>query len=346
MKYQLSYKDYIKFINNFSHAISGGWYPDYSDWVNRVLCNHQHLYDRLGGLTKTFKVQLEEEYIVPDVSTIDKYYCIISKNLPHCIKEGKLQRKNFLYPFLSSENGCKWTGRLTKRLANGLQREPNISPKAAFEVQHAISELGKIFKNHQISKDKWFDLTISADPRMFLTLGTYGVDSGSCFRQSSCNPHHKSYLGIMPNSFIVVLSESMGENYSVPFPKDVLGRCFCLPSRYNDNLLHTLNFVNIYVRKNMNQSIMIGSMKKIYDILNKDKNIAVHKNCVTIENHTMWLYLNNEQYTLTPKDFVFKKVVITNKYDSNFPNKLIYCDNCRSYQDKKIGCNQNKECRK
>ena len=231
------YKELERFLRE-----EGGFAPPLG-WSKLVLQSKNNLKKVLGESALDFESPLssvvkEGESHQPVISgflkeTADSIENRFSINKTIVAKYGLT-----LHEALSRQTISDPQGRQAKA-SRVLQRELHAQGKVVTArdsefLQSCLSRIGQIKSEHSPSKVE-VDIVVSSHPSSFAHLGHYGsyVDSCSCFRQGGERQRDKYRLGLLEDSFVVLLRD--------PKTREVHGRCWGLYDKAID-AFHLSNF--------------------------------------------------------------------------------------------------------
>ncbi|TXT66024.1 MAG: hypothetical protein BAJALOKI3v1_50022 [Promethearchaeota archaeon] len=169
-------------------------------------CNesHKEIREIIGGHTSFCSITNEDF----SLSTIEKNALSIARKisykLPKYLYSYKIQIEQMIKPTITIDNR---TYKTTKHISQYCIRN-NIDKSI---ISKELAELGKLWaiaKSSKITANCW----ISVHPIAFIMLGHYDVDSASCFRSDRHNTACKYKLGLLKNSFILVISQNSNKS--------------------------------------------------------------------------------------------------------------------------------------
>lgn len=200
--------------------------------------------------------------------------------------------------FQQTESGIRFSKAFTKYLADKEYLKTEYESMLKSDFAYYMSALGDLWKQEYKLANRKYRITLSTAAKAFILLGHLKVDEGSCFRQNSCNPHHKFALANVPNSFVGVITEDRGS----PFNRKstVFSRFWGILSPETEEM----SISNMYMQ-NMNKGEMESLMQTVHSRLfnTEQENLTIHRENVHPRTpdaeKTIWQ--NGDGYIIRPK---------------------------------------------
>ncbi len=177
-------------------------------WFENVENSHSEIRNRLGGINKIIPVQLDEIQIPIDFSEIKEEITKLAYLIPGYFIQYKFEFGKLCVPLIPSGDfqGMRWGKHIqTWMKKDGLKTQENVD---ASKVNNVLSTLGEKWSRCKTEKNS-LEVCISTDPKAFASLGYYGPDRDSCFKQKGQNQLHKYILGQFKNSYVVLVGKSI-----------------------------------------------------------------------------------------------------------------------------------------
>jgi hypothetical protein len=183
--------------NSYPTSRSNYYPDDINLWVDKIDNSHKELRDILGGVKKSFILDLSEDGKI-DISDCQTTINAILKYLPEYLSTYDLTIEDISYPTISKQKDIS----TTKHIMGYVGRK-KITSYTKEDISYYCSALGQIFENRKLAKGK-YEVTISTHPKEFSSIGSFNIDKGSCFAQGSFNSDKKYTYAIYPNSAVVI----------------------------------------------------------------------------------------------------------------------------------------------
>ena len=232
-------------------------------WFSHVQKVHAEFIKTFQSIGVTKRVTISDEVASVRISSdVADYIYYIKSHIPNYLKTYGLQDEDLCGKYV---DGVK----ISKHIS-AYAKKQKIEEYDIEEIKSYLSYI-KTYSNEQKSVVGQYLVTMSIDPRSFVSLGHMYADDGSCFGQYHGNPD-KYILGCVKNSIVLIIRK-VGE------PNKIIGRAWGI---YEKDFAH-IN--NIYC-KTINQLTCKMIFEKFFTTVH-NKHISL------IEEHR-----NEEDYDL------------------------------------------------
>jgi transposase-like protein len=285
--HQSNAEEFNTWYDSFIKQTGGLKVPPY--WFEQVEKQHVSLRDKLDGLRKSFKVELDTTEAQCKFADIAKegreIYTLIPNYFSHYGYSLAILQQATLT--VGSEVGMK----VSKHISTWMDRS-SVDKDVKEQVCILISKLGNIWSKSRSKKDELY-VTVSTTPKAFALIGHYGPDNGSCFRQCAQNQLHKYRLGAFLNSCVILVSRQPIEEKIAP--PTVITRFWAAA---NDKV-NIISVCNAYISADYpsHGNIYIAVEKAISELCGAE--IAKIPNAVSISGQAT--YLNGGHFVLHDK---------------------------------------------
>jgi hypothetical protein len=197
-----TWSDFEEWYYNFI-AKFGGYEPaNLRNWFDIVQEKHIDLREQIGGIRTHTTYELPEYQGPADAKDCEKLISRIKEIMPRYLRDSKLTEEHLLSG--SMPNGM----RTSKHIIRYAGSKYDMSLEHRSELMKIISALGEKWANAKTTSQE-ITVTISTSAKGFASIGHYGPDNISCFKQSGSNASNKYALGRLKNTFVVLLRESI-----------------------------------------------------------------------------------------------------------------------------------------
>lgn len=233
----------------------GGFKPP-RQWFGEVNESKKKLRELLGGTKKLIPIELDNAFYPCDFDQIAPKIKLLKSYVPEYFTFYKLNDSDLCHPLIPSTKfaGMTWPKHMTFWINKNRSK---VSSVGHLTVSKTLGDLGQIWAKLRTNK-QIMHVVLSTEPKDFCKIGHYGPDSGSCFKQGSSNQMHKYWLGLHPNSFVLVVQKDDQE------PSLSVNPAHCRAWGVGNEDLTVFNIANFYAKSGVNPANLHISIEKYF----------------------------------------------------------------------------------
>lgn len=246
------------------HAKYKGIIPP-KKWVDRVHESHKIFHEKIGGVSKTVEVEMDDVQNPVPFEDIKDLVNTLYVHIPSYFSINKINRADLCVPLAT--NGKKFAKDINQWMSKkGKEYQESFDKNV---ISKTLSLLGEKWAQCKTVK-KTLYFHISADPKAFCRIGKFGMDSDSCFSQTGFNALYRLMIGQHPNTFVGLISETPEIDYdSEKFLARVLG--------FADPKCEIWSVTNIYIRSRQKEGPIHNTIEQGFKKILKKRELEIAK---------------------------------------------------------------------
>jgi hypothetical protein len=252
-----------------------GGQPFDKDWFNKVQKAHKDIRKKIGGISYIADVTLETTQGKANIKKakpiIDKIFAIYPL-LRNRLEQHELTKEALLLPNISFDNHRQ--PKTVKTILAGFDEDGEDYcdyNKERKELEKELNKLALLWAKSKTHPAK-YRVTLTTAAVAFAKLGHYGVDEGSCFAQGKDRDDNKALLGILDDTFVVLVEEK--------------GKIIARFWGVVDEEYKIYSVCNFYMAKKVQEGNIITALKAFFASLMKmdENDLQVHEDTVKIDD--------------------------------------------------------------